>query len=257
ASVPYGYALRDAETGEVIFGEYTGEDTGRGMIGDIDPDNPGLETWAVALQTAKGEQIDTGTQGTNMNIKWSADLTTQIVNGAQGDPGLVADVFGDWREELLVRTEDSSAIRMYLSTEVTDHKLYTLMHDAQYRTGIAWQNVAYNQPAYPSFYFASDMNWAEVPVPEMWIPAGLSLLENMTAEYKESGELTVPLTKQLENSLKQAKHHMEKGSVKQSVKFIEKFMFHLNRKPNQDNISPKAKRNLSYQAEQLIEILDS
>src|SRR5699024_4960058 len=157
ASVPYGYALRDAETGEVIFGEYTGEDTGRGMIGDIDPGIPGLETWAVALQTAKGEQINTEIPGTNMNIKWSPDLTTQIVNGAQevtptiddwkegrvitaegtrtndgtkGNPGLVADVFGDWREELLVRSEDSSAIRMYLSTKVTDHKLYTLMHDA-------------------------------------------------------------------------------------------------------------------------------
>ena len=283
ASVPYGYALRDAETGEVIFGEYTGEDTGRGMIGDIDPGIPGLETWAVALQTAKGEQINTEIPGTNMNIKWSPDLTTQIVNGAQevtptiddwkegrvltaegtrtnngtkGNPGLVADVFGDWREELLVRSEDSSAIRMYLSTKVTDHKLYTLMHDAQYRAGIAWQNVGYNQPAYPSFYFASDMNWSEVPVPKIWIPEGLSLLENMTAEYKESGELTGPLTKQLENSLKQAKHHLEKGSVKQSVKFIEKFMFHLNRKPNQDNISSKAKRNLSYQAEQLIEILN-
>src|SRR5690625_5445470 len=80
------------------------------------------------------------------------------------------------------------------------------------------------------------MNWSEVRVPKIWIPEGLSLLENMTAEYKESGELTGPLTKQLENSLKQAKHHLEKGSVKQSVKFIEKFMFHLNRKPNQDNI---------------------
>ena len=91
-----------------------------------------------------------------MSIRWAADMTTQIVNGSgdqtptiddwtrgrlltadgtrtnngtKGTPSLVADVLGDWREEMLVRTADSSALRIYLSTEVTDHKLYTLMHD--------------------------------------------------------------------------------------------------------------------------------
>ena len=38
---PYGYALRDAATGEVLYGDYTGRDTGRGMIGDVDPTVPG------------------------------------------------------------------------------------------------------------------------------------------------------------------------------------------------------------------------
>ena len=64
---------------------------------------------------------------------------TRTNNGTKGNPSLVADVFGDWREELLVRTADSSAIRIYLSTEVTDRKLYTLMHDPQYRAEVARQ----------------------------------------------------------------------------------------------------------------------
>ena len=95
-----------------------------------------------------------------MSIRWAGDLTTQIVTGAQdvtpaiedwrrgtlltatgtranngtkGNPSLVADVFGDWREELLMRTQDSSALRFYVSTEPTNHKMYTLMHDRQYR----------------------------------------------------------------------------------------------------------------------------
>ena len=51
-----------------------------------------------------------------------------------------------------MRTVDSSAIRIYLSTEVTDHKLYTLMHDPQYRVEVARQQTTYNQPSYPSFY---------------------------------------------------------------------------------------------------------
>ena len=189
---PYGYALRDAETGDVIHGEYTGRDTGRGMIGDVNRGQRGLETWATNLRAADGTSLETSMPGTNMNIKWSADMATQIVNGSgdatptiddwengelltavgtrtnngtKGNPSLVADVFGDWREELFVRTEDSSAIRMYLSTEETDRKLHTLMHDIQYRTGIAWQNTAYNQPAYPSYYFATDIDWEYVNVP--------------------------------------------------------------------------------------------
>jgi rhamnogalacturonan endolyase len=202
-AAPYGYALRDARTGKVIFGGYTGVDTGRGMVGDILPDHPGLETWAssgpstattVGLRSSDGELLSTTTPGTNMSIRWSGDLSTQIVDGAidvtptiedwrrgrlltaegtrtnnstKGTPSLVADIFGDWREELLVRTVDSSAIRIYLSTEVTQHKLYTLMHDPQYRVEVARQQTTYNQPSYPGFYLGTDIDWAKVPVPRL------------------------------------------------------------------------------------------
>lgn len=74
----------------------------------------------------------------------------------------MADIFGDFREELLLRTEDSSAIRIYTSLEITKHKLFTLMHDTMYRTGIAWQNNCYNQPCYTKFYYASDMDFSQV-----------------------------------------------------------------------------------------------
>lgn len=278
---PYGYALRDAKTGEVIYGGYTGRDTGRGMIGDVDPDQPGLETWAVGLWTADGERISTGAPGTNMNIKWAANMTTQIVNGSgnatptiddwkkgrvltavgtranngtKGNPSLVADIFGDWREELLVRTADSSAIRIYLSTEVTDRKLYTLMHDAQYRTGIAWQNVTYNQPAYPSFYFASDIDWSKVPIPALQTPSLTTALEALMNQYQENGELTGPLASQLSNTLKQSLHHANKGSYDQSIRFMEKYISQMNNKTKQKHISDRAKRNLSYQAQHLIDM---
>ena len=191
AGAPYGYALRDAATGELLYGAYSGKDTGRGMIGDVDPNVPGIETWAVGLWSADGQKLPSSAPGSNMSIRWAADLTTQIINGSgtqtptindlvrgrlltaegtrtnnstKGNPSLVADVFGDWREELLVRTTDSSAIRIYLSTEVTGHKLTTLMHDPQYRVEIARQNTAYNQPSYTSYYLASDMKFADVPV---------------------------------------------------------------------------------------------
>jgi hypothetical protein len=170
------------------------------MVGDILPERPGLEAWAASglgLWTAGGERLGTSTPGTNMSIRWAADLTTQMVNGAlavtptiddwrrgriltadgtlsnngtKGNPSLVADIFGDWREELLLRTANSSAIRIYLGTEVTTHKLYTLMHDPQYRAEVARQQTGYNQPSYPSFYLGADVDWSRVPVPHFRAP---------------------------------------------------------------------------------------
>jgi hypothetical protein len=173
------------------------------MVGDVVPGVPGQEVWAgnppggtspsFALHSAAGDPLGSQIPGTNQSIRWAADMTTQIVNGAgtvtptvddwrhgrllaatdtltnngtKGNPSLVADVFGDWREELLVRTADSSAIRIYLSTQVTIHKLYTLMHDVQYRAEVARQQTTYNQPSYTSFYFGSDIDWAAVPLPQ-------------------------------------------------------------------------------------------
>ncbi|MES6118647.1 rhamnogalacturonan lyase, partial [Cutibacterium acnes] len=78
---PYGFAMRDAATGEVLWGGYTGRDTGRGMIGDIGPTRPGLEAWATDLRTAQGTAIGTGL-GTNQSIRWAGDGSTQIVNGS-------------------------------------------------------------------------------------------------------------------------------------------------------------------------------
>ncbi len=83
-------------------------------------------------------------------------------NGTKGNPCLVADLFGDFREELVLRKEDNTGVRIYTNTELTTHKLYTLMHDIQYRTGIAWQNNCYNQPCYTSFYYARDMEWKNI-----------------------------------------------------------------------------------------------
>ncbi|MFD3683587.1 rhamnogalacturonan lyase [Nocardiopsis sp. NPDC058631] len=210
AHAPHGFAMRDAATGEVLFGGYTGVDTGRAMVGDVDPDVPGLEAWSsmppgddveAGLWSAAGEYLGDRTPGTNMSIRWAADMTTQTVegtstgdqsqapriedwsrgtlltaegtltnNGTKGNPALVADVLGDWREELVVRTEDSTALRIHTSTEVTDRKLHTLMQDPQYRVGVARQQTGYNQPVQPSFYLGSDTDWGSVPAPDARYP---------------------------------------------------------------------------------------
>ena len=74
-------------------------------------------------------------------------------NGTKDTPLLVADLFGDWREELVLRTENDPSKIYIISTPVTTpYRLYTLMHDAVYRTAIAWQNTGYNQPPHTSYY---------------------------------------------------------------------------------------------------------
>lgn len=190
---PYGWALRDAATGEPFFGEYAEEDLGRCMIGDIDPSTRGLQVWVKEIYDCKGNKLNLPRIGTNMSIRYAADLTTQIIgevdylngtqtgvvsdlthgvmlrpkdtrtnNGTKGNPCLVADVFGDYREELLLRKSDDSAIRIYSNTDISSHKLFTLMQDTMYRCGIAWQNNCYNQPCYTSFYYASDMDFSDI-----------------------------------------------------------------------------------------------
>lgn len=76
-----------------------------------------------------------------------------INNGTKSNACLTADLFGDWREEIVLRYGDG--VRIYFSTIPTDYRLTTLMHDSQYRCAIAWQNVGYNQPPHTSYYIGS------------------------------------------------------------------------------------------------------
>lgn len=276
---PYGYAMRDAATGEVLFGAYSGKDTGRGMIGDVDPSVPGIENWAIGMQSADGDKLSATGPGTNMSIKWAADMTTQIVNGSgdqtptiddwkrgrlltadgtrtnngtKGNPSLVADVVGDWREELLVRTADSTALRLYLSTEVTNHKLYTLMHDPQYRAEVARQNTSYNQPAYTDFYFASDMDFGNVPLRAAWLPGSVKALQHVLEDLVESGEVAGPVASQLNASIQQAARAVEDGDASKAGQAVERFKDFLAQQKNPDRVSDTARAVLNHNAENIL-----
>lgn len=187
-----GVEFRDARTGQLIWGIPTTKDIGRGMAADIDPRYKGAEVWADGgLYTAKGQKIGTTLpSSTNFGIWWDGDLLRELLdsnridkwdyansktvnlltasgvssnNGTKSTPNLQADLFGDWREEVVWRTSDSSALRIYTTTAVTDKRIYTLMHDPVYRLGIAWQNVAYNQPPHTGFYLGEGMSTPPVP----------------------------------------------------------------------------------------------
>ena len=77
-------------------------------------------------------------------------------NGTKSNPCLSADILGDWREEVLVRTEDSAELRLYVSTVPTEYRINCLMQDIPYRISVATENVGYNQPPETGFYLGPD-----------------------------------------------------------------------------------------------------
>ncbi|WP_276480207.1 rhamnogalacturonan lyase [Paraflavitalea pollutisoli] len=192
-----GANFRDAKTGEVIWKKASvkagedGEGPGRGLALDVDPRYPGYECWVagagiLGMFDAKGNKIADKTPACNMGIYWDGDVLSEILNGTtidkwdyqnsqtvtlleaaqyncvknngtKSNPVLSADIWGDWREEVIYRTSDNNELRIFTTTIPTTHRFYTLMHDPQYRLSIAWQNVAYNQPPHTGFHLGEGM----------------------------------------------------------------------------------------------------
>jgi rhamnogalacturonan endolyase len=184
-----GVSLREARTGRVLWSKPSG-DVGRGLAADIDPRHRGYEFWASGpglqgVWDVRGEQLSNRKpRSCNFAIWWDGDPLRELLdrttvsrwdwltetetvllaaagcasnNGSKATPALSADVLGDWREEVLFRTADNRELRLYSTTTPTDLQLVTLMHDPQYRTAVAWQNVGYNQPPHPGFYLGAEM----------------------------------------------------------------------------------------------------
>lgn len=183
ASGNRGAAMLDARTGALLWSTPADKDTGRGIAIDIDPRHGGAEAWASnsrELYDARGKVIPGGhPRAANSAIWWDGDRLRELLdgdritkwnweaatetplltpegitsnNGTKKNPVLSADIVGDWREELLVRSADNRELRLYTTPIPTSHRLVTLMHDPVYRLGVAWQNTAYNQPPHTSFF---------------------------------------------------------------------------------------------------------
>lgn len=178
-----GAAMLDARTGQVLWSTPADKDTGRGLAADIDPRHAGAEAWASnspQLFDARGKVIPGGKpRFANFAVWWDGDRLREMLsgtritkwdwrsatetvlldatgaasnNGTKATPALSGDLIGDWREEVLLRAEDSSELRLYTTPIPTTHAIPALLQDRQYANAIAWQNTAYNQPPHPSFF---------------------------------------------------------------------------------------------------------
>ncbi len=78
-------------------------------------------------------------------------------HSTKGCPNLVADLFGDWREEIFLTRNDNRAIRVFMSPEDTPYRFHTFMEDPVYRISVLTQNNGYNMPTDPGFYFGPEL----------------------------------------------------------------------------------------------------
>jgi len=97
-------------------------------------------------------KYNTDASATRLGIGSRSYPTGQSNNSTKATPCLSADIFGDWREELILRNATDDALNIYSTITTTNYRVPTLMHDHVYRMGICWQNVAYNQPPHLGYY---------------------------------------------------------------------------------------------------------
>ncbi|MFJ9699743.1 rhamnogalacturonan lyase [Streptomyces fradiae] len=166
-------------------------DNGRGVAGDVWAGNDGAEVWSTSggsIRDEAGAVKGRRPSAVNFLAWWDGDTTRELLdgtrvdkygpngdtrlltgagvasnNGTKATPALSGDILGDWREEVVWRTSDNRALRIYSTPHATDTRITTLLHDTMYRTGLAWQNTGYNQPAHPSFPIGSGMRPAPRP----------------------------------------------------------------------------------------------
>lgn len=192
-TLDFGMSVIDAETGNIMFHEGASADTGRGVMANVGAGGY-YQIWSAknsARQSNGGTDFTTATSLTgrntpsmNFRIFWDGDLYDNLldganitdwngrnmsnifsagnydcvsINGTKANPSLQADLFGDWREEVVYPTTDGTALRVFSTTDTTDYKIKTLMQDPVYRSGVAAEQTAYNQPPHVGFYMGKEV----------------------------------------------------------------------------------------------------
>lgn len=192
-TLDFGMSVIDAETGNIMFHEGASADTGRGVMANVGAGGY-YQIWSAknsARQSNGGTDFTTATSLTgrntpsmNFRIFWDGDLYDNLldganitdwngrnmsnifsarnydcvsINGTKANPSLQADLFGDWREEVVYPTTNGTALRVFSTTDTTDYKIKTLMQDPVYRSGVAAEQTAYNQPPHVGFYMGKEV----------------------------------------------------------------------------------------------------
>ena len=180
----YGMTVYDAADGTELGHWSASSDTGRGMMADIGAGGYYQLTGGGNYRANGGTSFSSGSYGMSQNFRifWDGDTYDELldgtsitnytsgrrmstiftangctaINGTKANPAVQADILGDWREEVVYPTNDSTALKLYTTTIETNHKLYTLMHDRAYRMQVSSEQTAYNQPPHISYYISEN-----------------------------------------------------------------------------------------------------
>ena len=179
----YGWDVHDAKTGEVIWKAEGSEDNGRGIAADLFPNNRGYEFASSNDRShrsaATGQVVSSKSASCNFRVYWDGSVQDNLMDGGYSEAfsitrwngssfetvtglegsscnttkrtaNLSADIFGDWREEVILH--DDNNLYIYSSAMPTNYNVPCLMTDHIYRMGIAWQQSSYNQPPHLGYY---------------------------------------------------------------------------------------------------------
>jgi hypothetical protein len=187
----------DAKDGTVTHKWGTaGGDLARGTTGDIDPTHPGYEFWGGGslgiVSTVDFSKITGSNPPMNFRIWWDGDVLSENLDSNTvskwaypGMPSggftsanlagmvptrnaapLYGDMFGDWREEVLFEQSGGTSIRIYSTAIPTTKRIYTLMHDPEYRNSM--NEKGYQQSRMLDYYLGDGMT--DPPKPNITYP---------------------------------------------------------------------------------------
>jgi rhamnogalacturonan endolyase len=162
-----GVSLWDALKGTLIFGtrEATRDNqVAGGLVGDIDEAYPGMEVWADKFFfSARGEIIPGAVPPQNELVWWDADDLREThtrgtiakwkgpaVGETQGSVQHVADILGDWREEIV--TVEQGELRIYSTSIPARSRRVCLMQDPLYRNDVTHRSMGYPHVPMTSYY---------------------------------------------------------------------------------------------------------
>ena len=191
---------RDATTSKIYYRLQSTSDDGRALCGNFSNAYPGAighSSQSGTISCVADKVITGGPTGftNNWRIYWDGDLLEEGLDGAssregaarvfkadgsivftadgtancnwtKNTPSAVGDIIGDWREEIIVRTTDNKYVRVYTTNIKTNYRNYTLWHDHQYRQGMVWESMGYNQPPHCS-YFLGELEGITVAPPPL------------------------------------------------------------------------------------------
>jgi hypothetical protein len=162
-----GVSLWDARTGSLIFGAREANKDNQiagGLVGDIDPHYPGMECWGDKFFfSSKGHIIEGQVPPQNELVWWDADLLRELhsrgaiskwkgatLGSTQGSVQQMADILGDWREEIV--TFLSGELRIYSTVIPAADRRVCLMQDALYRNDVTHRSMGYTHVPMTSYY---------------------------------------------------------------------------------------------------------
>lgn len=121
-----------------------------------------ISDWNVSGGTGTGYRVNFDLDPSIGGVQQYAPGSTSN-NSTKQTPALSGDILGDWREEVMFRTTDSTELRIFSTIIPAANRMVTLMHDVQYRESIAWQQNYYNQPPQTSFFLGNGMTTPPTP----------------------------------------------------------------------------------------------